>query len=177
MAFQGEVARVVLRYSVAAGAAGCEGLKTMVQQLPQVQSVASVLANSSLQGGAQVQQEVAVKAEGYWVTPPKLAVAYSCAAAAGATQDKKIMTWLPVHVGKFNVPVECSREQYFAVWAKMSAPGSESVQVMRRNRQRQIVNAGVERCRGVAVCRGRMQSLCKWFRRGCFRGDVTRVWL
>jgi hypothetical protein len=39
------------------------------------------------------------------------------------------MTWLPVHVAKFNAPVDCNKDQYFSVWGKIQGPPNESVKV------------------------------------------------
>jgi hypothetical protein len=41
----------------------------------------------------------------------------------------KVMTWLPVHVAKFNAPVDCNKDQYFSVWGKIQGPPNESVKV------------------------------------------------
>jgi len=120
---QGNVARVLLRFCNTSGGA-LEGFKTVVQQIPQVLSQAQPLATSSIPPGGVVEQQVQLKANDYFVEPPKLAVAYM---AQGA--QKQMATWIPVHVAKFNAPVQCNKDQYFAVWGKISGPPNECVKV------------------------------------------------
>ena len=98
----------------------------MVQQIQQVQSVAQALSSSTIPPGGVIEQQVQMKANDYFREPPKLAVAYS---AQGS--QRQITTWLPLHVAKFNAPVQCNKDQYFAVWGKISGPPNESVQVSR----------------------------------------------
>ena len=41
----------------------------------------------------------------------------------------QIITWLPIHVAKFNTAVECNKDQYFAVWGKITSAPQQSIQV------------------------------------------------
>jgi len=135
LAVQGNVAKILLRYTNKSFSE-ISAFKTAVQQIPamlfQVQDAATSIAPN-----ATITQQVQMQAKTYFSEPPKLALSFS---AQGS--PRQVTTWLPVHVCKFQQPVTCNKDQYFAVWGKITGAPNESVNVFKSPRP--IVRTDVE---------------------------------
>ncbi|EKX53898.1 Adaptor protein complex 2 subunit alpha 1 [Guillardia theta CCMP2712] len=137
LAVQGNVAKILLRYTNKSFSE-ISAFKTAVQQVKipamlfQVQDAATSIAPN-----ATITQQVQMQAKTYFSEPPKLALSFS---AQGS--PRQVTTWLPVHVCKFQQPVTCNKDQYFAVWGKITGAPNESVNVFKSPRP--IVRTDVE---------------------------------
>ena len=80
-------------------------------------------------GGAGQSQVQLTVSRNFFEQPPRLVFTYT---AGGA--PRRAETFLPVTACRFQTPVECAKENYFAVWNKISGAPNEVTQVFRARR-------------------------------------------
>mmetsp|Transcript_35454 Transcript_35454/g.90562 ORF Transcript_35454/g.90562 Transcript_35454/m.90562 type:complete len:238 (-) Transcript_35454:17-730(-) len=127
MAFQGNVARVQIRWSNKAPQP-IDSLRVVIAPVPFLQTQDSGVPPSLPPLGAH-PQSVALKVLDYFTDPPRLQVTYTSQGRASSAETK-----LPLSVCKFLTPVQCTKEQYFSVWGKIQGAPNEASQVLSSTR-------------------------------------------
>jgi len=124
MQFQGNLAKMQIRYQNKS-ASPIDSLHIIIAPVPYLQLQDSGTPKALPPHGAHPQL-LSLRILDYFSDPPRLQINYSSGGKPVCVDTK-----LPLSICKFLAPVQCTKDQYFGVWNKITGAPNEVSQVLK----------------------------------------------